>query len=86
MFTILPREDLECWRHFVLACRLLCQQRISFTELDLADALLIKFCVRVEQMYGKDVVSPNMHMHGRLGDQNGHSILWITHCAKCSLP
>ena len=22
----------------------------------------------------------------RSGDQNGHSILWITHCAKCSLP
>lgn len=66
--NILPTADLECWRHFVLACRLLCQQRISFTELDLADALLMKFCVRVEQMYGKDVISPNMHMHGHLKD------------------
>lgn len=58
MFNVLPTADLECWRHFVLACRLLY----------FADALLIKFCVRVEQMYGKDVVSPNMYMHGHLNN------------------
>jgi hypothetical protein len=28
----------------------------------------MKFCLTVEQMYGKDVISPNMHMHGHLKD------------------
>ena len=68
LFSILPTADLECWRHFVLACRLICKQSLSFTDIGLIDALLMKFCLRVEQLYGKDVISPNMHMHGHLRD------------------
>ena len=66
LFDILPQEHLECWHHFVLACRILCQHILSYVELDLADALLMHFCKRVERMYGEDVVTPNMHMHGHL--------------------
>ena len=66
LFDILPAEHLECWRHYVLACRILCQNKISMVELDLADALLMQFCRRVERMYGSDIISPNMHMHGHL--------------------
>ena len=29
---ILPSEHLECWRHFVLACRILCQSTLSFDD------------------------------------------------------
>ena len=68
LFSILPTADLECWRRFVLACRLICKQSLSFTDIGLIDALLMKFCLRVEQLYGKDVISPNMHMHGHLRD------------------
>ena len=50
--------------HFVLACRLLCQQRISLPHLDLTDVFFVKFCTRVEYMYGKNVISPKMHMYG----------------------
>ena len=66
LFDILPSEHLECWRHFVLACRILSQHKISRIELDLADALLMQFCKRVERLHGKEAVSPNMHMHGHL--------------------
>lgn len=41
---ILLNEDLECSRHFVLACRLLSQHKINKEQLSLADALLMKFC------------------------------------------
>jgi len=64
----LPREHLECWRQFVLACRILCHQKLSHSQLDLADALLIKFCKTVESIYGTNVVTPNMHLHGHLKD------------------
>lgn len=68
LFGILPREHLECWRQFVLACRILCHQKLSHSQLDLADALLIKFCKTVESIYGTNVVTPNMHLHGHLKD------------------
>ena len=55
-------DDLECWRHFVLACRILTKNSLSQTEVVLADALL-QFCKQTESLYGKGVITPNMHMH-----------------------
>lgn len=60
---ILPNDDLECWRHFVLASRILCQHTLTKSDIDLADALLTQFCRRIERMYGKTAITPNMHMH-----------------------
>ena len=60
---ILSNDDLECWRHFVLACRILCQHSLTKSDINLAEAFLIQFCRRVERMYGKAVITPNMHMH-----------------------
>lgn len=60
---ILPTEQLECWRHFVLASRILCKHSFTQDDLTLADALLLNFCKRVERLYGHSVVTPNMHMH-----------------------
>lgn len=59
----LKDEHLECWRHFVLGCRLLCSKSITPEKLKLADALLLQFCKRTERLYGKDVITPNMHIH-----------------------
>ena len=58
---ILPSSHLECWRHFVLACRIICLKSLTTNQVKLADALLLQYCKRVERMYGKDVVTPNMH-------------------------
>ena len=63
---ILPPEHLECWRHYVLACRILCKQSLSRTDIDLADCLLLRFCNKVEILYGKHVITPNMHLHAHL--------------------
>ena len=63
---ILSGADLECWRHFALACRYLCSREISQVQIAIADALLMQFCRRVERMYGKEVITQNIHMHAHL--------------------
>ena len=63
---ILNEEHLECWRHFVLACRLLCKNSLSKNDIILADALIMKFCKRVQRLYGEAAVTPNMHLHSHL--------------------
>ena len=69
LFGVLGREHFECWRHFVLACRLLCKQSLSENEICLADALLMHFCKRVEHLYSKHSITPNMHMHAHLQEE-----------------
>lgn len=63
---ILPEESLECWRHFVLACRILCKHTLSTHDVNLADVLLLQFCRRVQHLYGESSITPNMHMHAHL--------------------
>ena len=63
---ILPTQHLECWHYFVLASRLICKMIISSDEIELADALLVKFCRKVEELYGNSVITPNMHLHCHL--------------------
>ena len=36
------------------------------TNIEIIDALLIQFCRRVEHLYGKAAITPNMHMHCHL--------------------
>jgi len=68
LYQILPREHLECWRHFVLASRLLCKRQLSKDEVRIADALLLQFCRRFEVIYGPEAVTPNIHLHAHLAD------------------
>ena len=56
-------DDLECWRHFVLACRILTKYEITANDIVIGDALLLQFCKRTERQYGKNKITPNMHMH-----------------------
>lgn len=63
---LLKEDNLECWRHFVLACRILTKYKITTEELLLADALIMQFCKRTERQYGKDKITPNMHMQCHL--------------------
>lgn len=57
---------LECWRHLVLASRLLCKLSITTTDIQIADLLLLQFCKKIEQLFGNTVITPNMHLHGHL--------------------
>ena len=63
LHDILPQDHVRCWQCFVLAARILCQMSVTHTEIELADALLLKFCRQVESLYGKSVITPNMHLH-----------------------
>ena len=42
MHDILDKAVLECWRHFVLACRILLMNTISVSSIKLGDALLLQ--------------------------------------------
>ena len=45
-----------------------CKLHISKGEVNKADELLVKFCAEFEQLYGKEAVTPNLHMHVHLKD------------------
>jgi len=66
LFHILPTEHLECWRHFVYACRILCKQCLSPADIEVAHNMLLRFCTKVECFYGKEAISPNFHLHCHL--------------------
>ncbi len=63
---LLPPAHLECWRHFVLASRLLCKPSFSQTDVTVADLLLVRFCKSFQTLYGPQLVTPDMHMHCHL--------------------
>jgi len=63
---ILPTEHLKCWQYFVQASRILCQMSLTDDQIQLADAFLLQFCRRVENLYGKNIITPNMHLHCHL--------------------
>ena len=63
---LLPNEHKECWRHFVLACRRLCRKELSMDDVTIADALLLNFGKRISHLYGKQAITPNMHLHSHL--------------------
>ena len=68
LYQIIPHEYLVCWRHFVLASRLLCKRQLSKDEIKVADSLLLQFCRRFELLYGHEAVTPNIHLHAHLTD------------------
>ena len=68
LFGVLGIEHLECWRLFVLACKIISSPLISLQELDTAHELLLGFCKEFERIYGSDAVTPNMHLHMHLAD------------------
>lgn len=58
---LLNNDQIECWRHFVLACRRLCKLHITEIDIKIADLLLLQFCRRVKHIYGPKYITPNMH-------------------------
>lgn len=66
LVDILPKTDLDVWRKFVMACRILTTKCISFADISQFDRYIIDFCKGIERLYGSSVVTPNMHMHCHL--------------------
>ncbi len=46
--------------HYVLACRILCRFALTTRDIQLADALLLCFCTKVEQLFGPSSITPNI--------------------------
>ena len=65
---LLSASEIECWRHFVLACKRLCKRSISNDDITVADGLLLQFGKRLKGLYGKHVITPNMHLQCHLSD------------------
>ena len=60
---ILPDSHLRCWLLFVRACCILCLRVITETEINSADLFLLHFCKKVEEIYGCEACTSNMHLH-----------------------
>ena len=53
-------------RHLCLYVDIFCKSATTKTELDIVDGLILQFCKSVETLYGKNAITPNMHMHNHL--------------------
>ena len=63
---VLPDEHYHCWHQFVLACHIMCSRAISQDGVSQMDDHLITFCKMVEKVFGSNVCTPNLHLHGHL--------------------
>ena len=68
LHNLLPADHIECWRHFVLASRLLCKHELSTDDIQVADCLLVRFCKKFKQLYTPSAVTPNIHLHAHLAE------------------
>ena len=66
LHDMLNDDVLECWRHFVQACRVILAKHITVEKVQLSDAHLVQFCKRMQSVFGKHLITPNMHMHCHL--------------------
>ena len=60
---ILPNQHLHCWLIFVRACSILSRRVITQNDLSTADLLLVNYCKKFEQLYGKEHTTMNQHLH-----------------------
>ena len=60
---ILPNAYLNPWLLYVKACRTLCAQSVSHSDLITADKQLEQFCKCHEQLFGSGHCTMNMHLH-----------------------
>ena len=63
---ILPHQHYACWKLFVKACFFLCRRSISQSDIEEADACLLDFLKKFEDLYGKEYCTINLHLHAHL--------------------
>ena len=62
----MPPSYIELLRQFLLAGRHLVKFSFSLTDIIIAVSMLLNFCKRSTELYGKSAITPNMHMHCHL--------------------
>ena len=63
---LLPSEHMGCWLLFVCACRAICLPLITTSDVESSHMFFLQFCKRVEELYGKEVFNPNLHLNMHL--------------------
>ena len=66
LLDILPQHDFQCLRKFVIACTYICNSVLTDKDIIVTDNLLMQFCNSFENLYGKESITPNMHLDGHL--------------------
>jgi hypothetical protein len=57
--NVIPRQHIQCWQSYVLACQYLCKPILTNDDMIRSDFLLLKF---------GSSCTPNMHLHCHLKD------------------
>lgn len=65
---VLPHRDYNCWLLFVKVCNSVCRRQIAVSELNGIDKLIQEFCEQFNTLYGKNSLTPNMHLAGHISD------------------
>lgn len=65
---VLPEPHISIWQHFVLAWQVICKSPVSTKQLNTACLKFKRFGTFVAQEYGKEAITPNMHMQDCLLD------------------
>ncbi|KAG2215213.1 hypothetical protein INT45_013019, partial [Circinella minor] len=60
------RRYLENWFKFADTCRLMVKPSITIDEIQEAATLIHQFCTSVENLYGPEEITPNIHLHMHL--------------------
>ena len=55
--------QIRSWLLFVRACTIITQRTVKSSDIHTADNLLLMFCRSVEELYGHQYCTPNMHLH-----------------------
>ena len=86
----IPNDHWCCWMLFVRACTVLSSQTLRVSVAEEADARLLSFCKKVQELYGDKACSINMHLHLHLflcikdyGPTNGFDYVPLRGTMEC---
>ena len=63
MCDTLDNNRLECWRHFVQACRVRCGKKLMMEHVLQGNVHLLQFSKRTQIIFRNHIVTPDIHMH-----------------------
>ena len=61
-------QRLQLLANFVKVCSLLCKKTVQESEFTQAEELMEQFCTQFEQLYGKESLTPNIHLMFHITD------------------
>ena len=50
----------------LLVYRIICKHCLTESDIGLADAFLLRFCKRIQNLYGESAITPTLHLHAHI--------------------